>query len=307
MRERAVSFGRDNSLIGVLTQPDDFDPDDGVLLWMDAAMEHRIGPHRLYVDLSRYLAEQGVASFRFDFPGVGDSEYATERRSVRPDSKSRLASAVESLATRPDGQPERRRGYPSQVVASIDAMNYLRDHFDCNQFTLAGICAGADYAHAAAVADDRVNGVIMLDGFGYRTTKYYWHYYWPRLRNPRRWLNLLQRYLQKIQQKLGMRDSTPAKRLDEAGFRNMPTQQQVEADLPKLVDRKVDLFYVYTGELQEYYSYEEQFYDMLPSIDFGMCLTLQYLKAADHSFEVPSAREDLERRLAQWFHRRRSE
>ena len=34
----------------------------------------RVGSHRLYVQLARYLTEKGISVFRFDYEGNGDSE-----------------------------------------------------------------------------------------------------------------------------------------------------------------------------------------------------------------------------------------
>ena len=36
----------------------------------------RVGSHRLYVQLARYLADHCMASFRFDYEGTGDAEGA---------------------------------------------------------------------------------------------------------------------------------------------------------------------------------------------------------------------------------------
>ena len=48
-------------------------PDDTGVLVIVGGPQYRVGSHRQYVQLSRHLAEQGIASMRFDVRGMGDS------------------------------------------------------------------------------------------------------------------------------------------------------------------------------------------------------------------------------------------
>lgn len=71
IRERAVRLGP-VGLFGITTVPED----GGSGPWMmfvNVATEHHIGPGRLWVDLARRWAAQGLRSVRFDLSGCGDS------------------------------------------------------------------------------------------------------------------------------------------------------------------------------------------------------------------------------------------
>lgn len=61
-------------LYGILHLPDRLQVIERVVLMVVGGPQTRIGSHRLYVQLARFLCAQGVAVFRFDYAGVGDSE-----------------------------------------------------------------------------------------------------------------------------------------------------------------------------------------------------------------------------------------
>jgi alpha-beta hydrolase superfamily lysophospholipase len=69
--EQAVRLGP-KGLFGISSQPKG-GAEGPVFLFVSVANEHRIGPGRLWVDLSRRLATAGLESVRLDLGGTGDS------------------------------------------------------------------------------------------------------------------------------------------------------------------------------------------------------------------------------------------
>jgi dienelactone hydrolase len=69
--EQGVRLGP-KGLFGVSVQPKE-GTDGPVFLFVSVANEHRLGPGRLWVDLSRRLAAAGLQSVRLDLGGAGDS------------------------------------------------------------------------------------------------------------------------------------------------------------------------------------------------------------------------------------------
>jgi exosortase A-associated hydrolase 1 len=59
-------------LLGIVTCPDRA-PEVGVVIVVGGP-QYRVGSHRQFVLLARALASEGVACFRFDYRGMGDSE-----------------------------------------------------------------------------------------------------------------------------------------------------------------------------------------------------------------------------------------
>ena len=73
MREAAVSFGPNASLVGIITSPSVPAARrelPGVIL-LNAGIINRVGPNRIYVKMARRLADMGLPVLRFDFSGRG--------------------------------------------------------------------------------------------------------------------------------------------------------------------------------------------------------------------------------------------
>ena len=49
------------------------DPQTGVLIIVGGP-QYRVGSHRQFVQLARALASNGIATMRFDYTGMGDSQ-----------------------------------------------------------------------------------------------------------------------------------------------------------------------------------------------------------------------------------------
>jgi hypothetical protein len=110
--------------------------DDGVcLLLFNAGFIHRSGPFRLHTRLARRLATAGLASFRFDAPGVGDAI----ERSDKPLVQSMRAS-----------------------------MDVLQARHGYSRFVVGGLCSAADLGWQVALEDPRVVGVLSIDGLARR-------------------------------------------------------------------------------------------------------------------------------------------
>ncbi|KAB2882946.1 MAG: hypothetical protein F9K40_23225, partial [Kofleriaceae bacterium] len=144
--ERAMALGAEANLIGILSGPalpaaSPSRTPRPVVIFLNAGVLHRVGPHRLHVNLARRLAARGISSLRLDLSGIGDS------RSV-PGSLSFRQSAVADTRA---------------------AMDQLGAELGARRFILFGLCSGADNALATAEVDPRVTGIIVLDPPAYVT------------------------------------------------------------------------------------------------------------------------------------------
>ena len=73
--EKAVHFSvNGKKLFGIVHLPDINSLPDTIILMVTGGPQTRVGSHRLYVQLARFLCENGIAAFRFDYEGTGDSE-----------------------------------------------------------------------------------------------------------------------------------------------------------------------------------------------------------------------------------------
>ena len=95
--------------------------------------------------LGRALAQDGVPSLRLDLTGLGDS-----------------------------GRAGGTDGMLAQVRRDIRAaLDLLAERTGLSRFVIIGICSGAEYGYQYALDDERVAGLVMVDGysFGNRRTR----------------------------------------------------------------------------------------------------------------------------------------
>ena len=240
-----------------------------IALFFNAGGLHRVGPYRLWVDVARSLANNGVSSFRFDICGLGDS----------------------------DDLPTQEGNSGAFAVGSVvAAMDGIQAHLgrEC-EFVLFGLCSGADQAHAVAKTDPRVRGIAFLDAYGYRTRQYYLHQFRLRALSGRRWRNWIAKCLTSPSE---IAKST--KSVTTADFREFPPALEIKEDIQRFLDQGLRLLYIYSDGVPEYYNYKNQFWDMFPGLKPHRNLSVQYFPTADHSFSLISDREPLMRQLVRF-------
>lgn len=125
-------------LVGILHEPlISAAPRRGVL-FLSQGIQPKAGSARSYVRLARYLAARGFWAFRFDFPGLGDSEGELPE------------CHLEGFA------PEVTRAVTTAAIHTFCQEARLED------IVLYGLCAGARTALQAASVDERVTGLALL-------------------------------------------------------------------------------------------------------------------------------------------------
>ncbi len=290
-RETACVFGTQCQLTGVLTEPSGDRQDQLCVLFLTSGLLHHIGPNRLYVELARSLARQGVAGLRFDLSGAGDSEPGML-----------------------GGEPRQR-----SLRELAEAMDYLHSHHGLQRFVLFGMGSGADDALASARQDPRVVGAILVDGPCYRAGRFRLYralsYTLPRLLSGhqlrKRGTSLLRALLPWKQVAAGDATDTDAARFisaedapipGQAGndHHHGPTKEETAEILQGLCAAETDLLFVYTGSERDNYAYEGQLRDMFPALKEASGVTERYLKEADHTFTLKEDREKLVRWVGEW-------
>ncbi len=152
MKEVACQFGHRRQLVGVVTVPSTAPTGVGCLL-VTAGLVPKFGPFRLYTQLARRLARDGVITLRFDLGGIGDSSQAYP------------------------GQLRERTQL--EIRAAVD---HLISAYSVDRAVLAGLCSGAEDSFRYAEHDSRIAGVVMIDPFAYRTPGWGWRYWLHRAR-----------------------------------------------------------------------------------------------------------------------------
>lgn len=141
VRERAITFdGAGQQLYAIISEPVDAIASGTVVLFNAGAIR-RIGPSRMWTEAARRWAAAGVAVIRLDVEGIGDAggknaDYIAGDESFYVPSLTAQARSALDLAVE-QGLPDR--------------------------FLLAGLCSGAFWAFETAVADPRVQSIVMLN------------------------------------------------------------------------------------------------------------------------------------------------
>lgn len=275
MIEKAVTFGGSVPLVGVVTQPRGGAGDRPAVLFWNVGTLHRVGPHRLQVDLARRLAGMGFPTLRFDLSGRGDSPPRTDALSNE-----------------------------DRVIDDIrKAMDFLQKRLGVERFVLMGICSGADDVHRTTVADPRVVGGLMVDGYGYPTFRFRLRRYTSFACDPYRVYKFLKRRLHMAWARVsGGRGPRPQWQL--TFWWTPPPKAKVMAELQSLIDRGCALLFIYTADVHRYYSYAEQFRDMYRELDFRDLVEYDFAADADHLFSLPGRRDRLMNRVSDWMEAR---
>jgi alpha-beta hydrolase superfamily lysophospholipase len=133
--ELPVRFGPNRSLFGILCRPENRYTDLAVVIVNGGGDPHH-GCARASVDIARRFAAAGIASFRMDFAGLGDSVTPDdgETHVFETDRRADVVAAIETLA----------------------GMGFCR-------FAVNGLCSGAFHAFHAALVDKRIDTLLLIN------------------------------------------------------------------------------------------------------------------------------------------------
>lgn len=270
MIEHAFQIGPGRHLLGIWTPPVAARQRLGVLM-LNAGVIHRIGAHRIHVKLARHLAAKGFGCARFDFSGVGDSR-------PPPDAVDFRAQAVRD------------------VRCVMDAIQ--RDQ-GIDRFALVGICSGAANAQAAALADERVRGVFLIDGYVYPTRKGHAHFARRMLQayGAGGFASRLARFAQGRLQAPREAVAVPA---DEGPTRS---RQEFDADMTALSVRGVHVALLFTGSYLEHFGYARQLHDSFAGATWLDHVEVLFEPDLDHTITLQASQRRLIELVDPWTQR----
>lgn len=272
--EKALTFGPDKSLVGVATLPSS--PRDGApfVVLLNAGLMHRVGPFRMSVELARHLAAHGVGTLRFDLSSIGDSP------------------------ARPGLSPEQ-----AAVADCRDAFDLAAERFGATRFVVAGLCTGAMNAHRAALADERVVGMCLLDGYAYKTLSYDLQRVARHLESPEAVLSGVKSLFRKAKQAIGHEAPAPASEPSPPSderigifYQEWPPAEAVQGELERILGRGVKALFVYTGGWDGFV-HPRQFEEMFPALRHRERAKVRYFSEADHTYYLRSQREEMQREV----------
>jgi pimeloyl-ACP methyl ester carboxylesterase len=274
IHHQAVMIGRRKTLVGIITQPAEYEPEDRpVFVILNSGIIHRVGHHRMYVTLARVLADAGYQVLRFDLSGIGDSE-------SRGDGMSPLEGVLADVR---------------EVVDWLVATRRTR------RIILVGLCSGADHSLVYGISDPRVCGLVLLDPSIPPTRGYYLRHYLRHLMRPQSWINLATRGLawKGPRRFFGVaRDDVWD--LHRRNLSDPATWTFLQNAYQRSMDLGMQCLAVFTSGATHQHNYRRQILDAFPTVPFAGRLRLEYFAACDHVFTSENDRKRLFGIVMEW-------
>ena len=271
LSERVFQWGPGGHLVAVWTPPSG-PAQETILVMLNAGVIHRVGAHRLHVKLARSLAAMGYGSVRFDFSGLGDSTLPPDAQDFRSQAQRDVHTVLEALVQQ------------TQV----------------ERFALLGICSGAAHAQAAALADPRVKGVFLVDGFIYPSWRGRASFAW-RMVGVYGWGVFARKLLRQAVRKMRPAQRHTGEAL-AAAEDNSPTRSATNfsADMQQLADRGVAVSLMFTGSVLESFGHARQLHDVFPGQPWLKHVRCLFEPSVDHTLTLRDSQELLLSRVVEW-------
>lgn len=276
--EKVYTFGKGNSLVGVLTEPEVArqQTECPTVIILNSGLIHHVGPHRLAVEMARDIAGMGYTVLRFDLSAIGDSL----TRKSNP-------------------------SYQERAIGEIrEAMDFLGKQKNSEKFIVIGLCTGADNAHRVAVADQRVVGCVFMGGYAYPTRRNYTLKLLEKIKKTsgkllvaEKWKNLFRKFVRKI---MPGRHAGSTLQSDDSYFWKLPDKKTALKEYSGLIDRNVHMLFLFTASELSMINYTGQIRDSFRSLDFGDLLDVELYRYSDHTYTFLSQRTKMMDSIKQW-------
>lgn len=267
-------------LIGIVAQPEQ--PIETGVVIIVGGPQYRAGSHRQFTLLARQLAEQGIATIRFDYRGMGDSEGGVR--------------TFEEIG--------------DDIRAAIDT--FMTQSPNIKQVALWGLCDAASAALFYGHTDSRVKGMILLNPWVHTEAcaarARLKHYYLKRLLSKAFWVKLISGKV-RLNESIGdLANSTRPVGADNAAY-HAPTGNPRHGS-PGYIDRMLGGLKRFDGTVQFILSGND-----LTAQEFSTMVRNQknwqvacgfhrdrmvQLKEANHTFSTSIWRTMVEKQSAQW-------
>jgi pimeloyl-ACP methyl ester carboxylesterase len=267
-REKLVAFGAENRLSGVLIAAAPTSENAAGLLLFNAGIVHRIGAHRLNVKLARRFAPQGRPSLRFDLSGLGDSAAAGAGAGLEEQTMRDIRAAADALAS----------------AAGVA------------RFLIVGMCSGADNGYRAALADERIAGLVLLDPYSYPNRRAQIGRAARKALDPERWRRALARAVSP--------EIAPPPSPEADDSRPFPARAAFGVDLERLCARGVEILVLYTAFVRDHLTRPAHFFETFSEFDFRGRLEVGVDPGVDHTYTELAAQEALFARIETWLEAR---
>ena len=265
-REAVQRFGPDDGLVGIYTEPSGTPHPHG-LLFLNAGVIHRVGPHRMHVAMARRIASLGFHAFRFDSGGLGDSFRQ----------RSEASSAARQL---------------DEMIAACEQFQQLSGGASTTVF---GLCSGADNALVLASHRSEVCRLVLIDPYVFPTLRSRMTHWRRQVLRPAAWRGFV---LARVRRQRREPVLAPTESGDRYVRATPPAPEFAEL-LSRLIDRRVSINMIYTGSSTKHFNYVGQLDDAFRRYGLAGKVQVDYVPDFSHTFGEHHALEWLIARVAQ--------
>lgn len=268
-------------LIGIIAQPPQ--PIETGVVIIVGGPQYRAGSHRQFTLLARQLAEQGIATIRFDYRGMGDSE----------------------------GDMRNFEAIDADIKAAIDT--FTTQTPGIKQIVLWGLCDAASAALYYGHTDPRVRGMVLLNPWVHTEAgaarARLRHYYLARLLSKSFWAKLLSGEV-KIGTSLGevamsARQTSPPPNDSKAQLTSDPRHKSpdyIDHMLKSLRKFKGNVLFILSGQdltAQEFMELTENSMNWKQATS-SLKIDRKFLERANHTFSTRAWRDQVGNWTGQW-------
>ena len=285
LTEEPLHFGEGGRLFGILTLPR-VPPCSAealpVFVFLSAGLLHRVGPARLYVQLSRELAQLGFSSLRVDLAGTGDSP----------------------------GRPGLT--YPQSVALDFtEILTVLESRLGRISLVLVGLCSGAHNAVRLTPGEPRVIGMVLLDPVCFPDRGFRLREFFARYSNPARHIAWLKHRCKALTRQRGKKqeivESVDPLILGDFSTREqlraawgVPNREQLRAAFESIRERDGRVMSVFTQSALEYYNQAGQLGRVLGVDGYQQFCTELFWPQTEHTFPIDLHRRRLVEEIKTW-------
>jgi exosortase A-associated hydrolase 1 len=274
--EEAVKFEyRGKVLYGILHRPDKDSSPRTVVNMVVGGPQTRVGSHRLYVQLARFLCVNGITVFRFDYEGIGDSH----------------------------GEFVGFSNATPSIKASIDFLN--KQFPGRTEYILWSLCDGSSASIIyAANNSEFLSGVILCNPYtiidesdlAWMTLK---HYYVRRFFKSKFWINLVKLHVNAVQSFRSLTKTVKKIRVFSSEMPGVAVNNNGPS-IAKLVCRSIARFPkpvkiilatedLVTKNFQDVLKHQREIKRLIKTGQISQ----YFIKSADHTFTNPDAKKAL--------------
>jgi len=190
----------------------------------------------------------------------------------------------------------------ANATSDIDAaIKQLQEHYQLEQFSLVGLCSGADNAFRIALKRPQIKGLILLDCYAYTNLRNRVNHYLQRIFRLSIWVDWVKSKFAKKRPKFGgSRSLAEAEGRRDLWEVNQPSLPEFRKGLSDLVARDTQLLFVYSGGAVAY-NYEGQLKATVPEARNQQVSVVHYPNA-DHTYILSDDRKQMIDRVTSWIY-----